>query len=518
MRYVAPDDYSSFRCLADRCPDTCCRGWQISIDLKSLKKYRKMPGPIGNRVRNSIDWRTRSFLQTEDGCAMLGDEGLCDLQLEAGEAALCDTCRRYPRHEEEYDHVRELSLSLSCPAAAKRILWRETPMSFVEWETDEEDDFEEFDQVLFEQLRGLRRTMTEIAQNRELALEERLRRIYVLGKTSQAFLEAGCPERIGESGIGEPGIREPGIREPRIGEQRIGASGIGEPGIRAPRIGEQRIREPRIGASRRGEPKVLAENELSPDRGDFSAEELPDNIFNECISRLQELILLDERWESMVNQTREMLGSWKAVEDQTREMLGSWKAVEDHTREMLDSRDLVTDHTREMLECREGEVRLRVREWMTRYATAGEQMLVQFLYVYLCGAVYDRQIAAKSTLAVFAVTTAFLVGVGNAPAGSLVGEGNAPADSLVGVGNIPAGSLVDTGNIPAGSLVGAGNISAGSLVDTGNIPADPAAGEGNSLADPRQKEKDLLTEAVWRLARSIEHNDENLERLEAAFR
>ena len=203
MRYVAPDDYSSFRCLADRCPDTCCRGWQISIDLDSLKKYRRMPGPIGNRVRNSIDWRMRSFRQTEEGCALLGDEGLCDLQLEAGEEALCDTCRRYPRHEEEFDHVRELSLSLSCPGAAERILWRETPMDFMEWETDEGDDFEEFDRELFEELRKLRCIMIEIAQNRALTLEERLRRIYLLGKTSQEFLEEGFPEKIGEQEIGE---------------------------------------------------------------------------------------------------------------------------------------------------------------------------------------------------------------------------------------------------------------------------------------------------------------------------
>ena len=34
----------------------------------------------------------------------------------------CKTCRQYPRHEEEYENVRELSLSLSCPEAARMIL------------------------------------------------------------------------------------------------------------------------------------------------------------------------------------------------------------------------------------------------------------------------------------------------------------------------------------------------------------------------------------------------------------
>ena len=69
----------------------------------------------------------------------LNDENLCDLYKALGPDALCDTCRMYPRHTEEYEGLRELSLSLSCPKAAKIILSCKEPVRFLEEETEEED-------------------------------------------------------------------------------------------------------------------------------------------------------------------------------------------------------------------------------------------------------------------------------------------------------------------------------------------------------------------------------------------
>ena len=69
----------------------------------------------------------------------LNDENLCDLYKALGPDALCDTCRMYPRHTEEYEGLRELSLTLSCPKAAKIILSCKEPVRFLEEETEEED-------------------------------------------------------------------------------------------------------------------------------------------------------------------------------------------------------------------------------------------------------------------------------------------------------------------------------------------------------------------------------------------
>ena len=44
MIYTTPDYYDKFKCIADKCPDTCCAGWQIVIDEASLEKYKKLKG------------------------------------------------------------------------------------------------------------------------------------------------------------------------------------------------------------------------------------------------------------------------------------------------------------------------------------------------------------------------------------------------------------------------------------------------------------------------------------------
>ena len=42
MIYTIPHYYKQFRCIASGCPDTCCAGWAIMIDRKSLENYRHM--------------------------------------------------------------------------------------------------------------------------------------------------------------------------------------------------------------------------------------------------------------------------------------------------------------------------------------------------------------------------------------------------------------------------------------------------------------------------------------------
>ena len=136
MIYTRPDYFSEFHCIADKCPETCCAGWQIVIDDKTLKKYQHFKGSFRNRLHNDIDWKEHIFHQYDRRCAFLNDENLCDIYRVLGADALCDTCRLYPRHTEEYEGLRELSLSFSCPEATKIILSCKEPIRFLEEETD----------------------------------------------------------------------------------------------------------------------------------------------------------------------------------------------------------------------------------------------------------------------------------------------------------------------------------------------------------------------------------------------
>ena len=128
MKYIMPEYYGEFRCLDKNCPDSCCKGWQISIDAETLKKYSNLEGPFANRLKNSVDWENGCFCQYQGSCVMLNEQGLCDIYTEAGPSMLCGTCRDYPRHREEYEGVVELSLSLSCAEAARIILEHTGPL------------------------------------------------------------------------------------------------------------------------------------------------------------------------------------------------------------------------------------------------------------------------------------------------------------------------------------------------------------------------------------------------------
>ena len=131
MQITFPAFYKEFSCIAGACPDTCCAGWQIMIDDRSLKKYRHFKGAFRNRLYNDIDWKEQAFRQYDHRCAFLNEENLCDIYSEAGPDMLCDTCRKYPRHIEEFEGLREYSLSLSCPEAARIFLSRKEKTTFV---------------------------------------------------------------------------------------------------------------------------------------------------------------------------------------------------------------------------------------------------------------------------------------------------------------------------------------------------------------------------------------------------
>lgn len=189
MHTIKTNNYDQFHCIAGDCPQSCCLGWQIVIDDDSLEKYENFPGPFAGRLFNSIDWEEGCFKQCGRRCEMLNDDNLCDLQIEGGEEALCETCRRYPRHIEEFEGVREYSLSLSCPEAARIILSRRDHIEFTENDDDKEDDFEEFDYLLYTKLEDARDVIFEIIQDRTLGFDKKAGILTAFGRKLQEDLD-----------------------------------------------------------------------------------------------------------------------------------------------------------------------------------------------------------------------------------------------------------------------------------------------------------------------------------------
>ncbi len=132
MKIIKPSYFDTFRCIAGRCPDSCCKEWDVLVDADRAAFYRALPGDLGDRLRQVLKDEDGEVYMTIENrrCPMWRDDGLCRIQAELGEAALCKTCRDFPRLTHDYGDFIEYGLELSCPEAARIILNTPAP-SFV---------------------------------------------------------------------------------------------------------------------------------------------------------------------------------------------------------------------------------------------------------------------------------------------------------------------------------------------------------------------------------------------------
>lgn len=178
MEYTYPDYYKKFKCIGGECEDNCCAaGWQITIDDESLEKYETMEGEIGVRLRNSIDWENGMLEQFEHKCALLNENGLCDVYCDAGEDKMCILCQRYPRHYEEFENVREISLSVSCPEAAKIVLGNRGKVGFYTETDEEEEEYEDFDYLMYTKLLDIREILLDVLHERKGSVAHRISKL-----------------------------------------------------------------------------------------------------------------------------------------------------------------------------------------------------------------------------------------------------------------------------------------------------------------------------------------------------
>lgn len=196
MRTVKQDFWQEFKCIADKCPATCCSGWQIMIDDDSLDKYDLLEEPLRTAICDNVDFEEGCFLQRENrDCAFLNSHGLCNMIIDGGEELLCDTCRLYPRHVEEYPDLREWSISMSCPVVAEMMLNRTTPMQYITADDDEadplEEEFEDFDYLLLEKLLDSRNVMYDILRDSSLDFEKKAGLVLELSKRLQENFDTG---------------------------------------------------------------------------------------------------------------------------------------------------------------------------------------------------------------------------------------------------------------------------------------------------------------------------------------
>ena len=133
MRYIKPDFYDDFRCIASACRHSCCAGWEIDIDEDTADYYAELSGAIGGELRAHISAEPEPhFVMTEDGrCPFLCGDGLCRLILTLGEDALCDICAEHPRFYNFTGGREESGLGLCCEEVVRLLYSSDAPIGFI---------------------------------------------------------------------------------------------------------------------------------------------------------------------------------------------------------------------------------------------------------------------------------------------------------------------------------------------------------------------------------------------------
>ncbi|MGE7695964.1 flagellin lysine-N-methylase [Lysinibacillus sp. NPDC094177] len=145
MRQILIPEYmEDFKCIGSACEDTCCAGWNITVEKKTYQTYRKVRHPEmaekllkyvkRNRKDHDDSIYAKFILDDNKNCHMMLEDGLCSIHKELGEEFLCNTCAVYPRYLSRVGNVTEKSLTLSCPEAARVVLLRKEGLGFIETE------------------------------------------------------------------------------------------------------------------------------------------------------------------------------------------------------------------------------------------------------------------------------------------------------------------------------------------------------------------------------------------------
>ncbi|HEC58048.1 hypothetical protein LCGC14_0867410 [marine sediment metagenome] len=187
------DYYDKFECIGSDCEDSCCSGWQVSIDNNTYRKYKKIEDiAVRKEVLNNIvhdkgkltGSKYKIKLRDDASCPFLNKDKLCDIYQRCGENHLSDTCTNFPRDPRNLFSQPESALSLACPEVTRLAILPSSPIQLIDIDAStvhskriqtyqlklasySSDDFQQtYD--------AIRTVSFHIIQMRQISLDERL--------------------------------------------------------------------------------------------------------------------------------------------------------------------------------------------------------------------------------------------------------------------------------------------------------------------------------------------------------
>lgn len=202
LRYM-----TRFKCIADKCEDTCCVGMQILITdenrrtleqtlASSEAERRKLDTELTPLDPPAHGYRWALGRDEQGACRFLQPNKLCSLIVRHGDAVIPDACALFPRVLSPTPDRIEVVASLACPEAARLCLFSEDGGERVE--TQEglsrsppvalRTNHEPYD-ALHDEVRD---TLISLVRSREFPFRSRLMQTAVLGQRTAAFFHRGA--------------------------------------------------------------------------------------------------------------------------------------------------------------------------------------------------------------------------------------------------------------------------------------------------------------------------------------
>lgn len=135
--------YNNFKCIAEKCKFTCCSGWDINIDSNTYEKWNKEKNKCKDML-NKLKFVDEDYIivdkRTSETCPFLDSKGLCNIVKNNGDEYLSLTCQKFPRIENIFEGIKELTLSCSCPEVVDIIDKVKEEIILVKCDNDEDTD------------------------------------------------------------------------------------------------------------------------------------------------------------------------------------------------------------------------------------------------------------------------------------------------------------------------------------------------------------------------------------------
>ena len=96
-RFITYPYLKNFKCSADKCVSTCCYGWNVKVDDKTLEAYKSLCNSFGDYLVEHISQNSKHIYMNKNYCPFLDSEKMCKIQKEYGHNMLCEVCKTYPR-------------------------------------------------------------------------------------------------------------------------------------------------------------------------------------------------------------------------------------------------------------------------------------------------------------------------------------------------------------------------------------------------------------------------------------